>query len=414
MKKLIPELDYIKLDFGINKTDKISNPKFSISVPLKKDSSNISGTLSLSISESYIESSLFSVLVDTFTIFIITFLFLIEIVMFLILYLEKIIRNREHVKIMHKNTLNLRVLSFIIYTSSYMSVSFIPQVMKYLYVKPILNLSYSFILSLSVSISFLSGAIFTYYAGKYIDKFGYKKILIVGLSTLFISALASVFTKTVIVFIFTRAIFGIGYSITYLSMRSYAASISDEASKKQAFSSITSGLYAGVNTGAVVGAMLMDRIGYEKVFAISSVLVFISYLVVRSFFEGEEVASEETSPDTKNKFSITKIFKDINLFKFFLLISIPTALSTLFLDFFFPLYGSEVGISTPSIGRAYLVNGIFIAYISPFLSDYLSKFYSTKKMIALSIIFLSFSYLVFSIFWYLCINDCCSSPTWTW
>ncbi|MCT4593096.1 MAG: MFS transporter [Anaeromicrobium sp.] len=398
---VVPQIESINLVGGKRSyksgLNNIEN-EFLINIPLIKDINGTTGNLDIRISKEYIMSSLKEIFLDTFTLFVTSFLFLVEFIFFLILYVNKKFQAHSNNKV-EVNSLNLRVLAFIIYTASYMSVSFVPKVMKNLLDKPILGLSNSFLLSLPISISFFTGAIFTYLGGRLIDKIGYRKILNVGLLNLLISFILSALSTNPLLFIMSRGIFGIGYSLTYISMRSYVANTPGEEIKKQGFSSITSGIYAGVNIGAAIGAMLMDKIGYKKVFILSALFLLMSYMVINMFFEKEQTIEDRhkiNRPTSEG--NLLSLLRNLDVIGFFLLISIPMAMSSLFLDFFFPVYASDMGISTSSIGRAYLLNGICIAYVGPFITKFLNKRTTTRNTVILSMVFVGISYMSFALF----------------
>lgn len=395
---IVPEVESITLISGgtiyRSGLDEKEN-EFLLSIPLSRDYEGTQGSLEIVISESFIRSALKSTFLDVFTIFVTSFLFLIEFIFFLVLYMNKKFDSKKTTdsKI---STLNLRVLMFIVYTASYMSVSFVPQYMKTLVSKPILGLSTNLLLTLPVSISFFTGAIFTFIGGKLIDKVGYRKILNIGIINLFISFILSALVKDPIIFIFSRGLFGIGYSLTYISVRSYVANANDETIKQNGFSSITSGIYAGINIGAAIGALLMEKVGYKNVFFASALFLLLSYIVIIEFFEKRTlISSKNILPIPQKKSSMISFLWNIDVLCFFLLISIPMAISSLFLDYFLPVYASDAGVSTSSIGRAYLLNGICIAYVGPLMIKFLKSRFNTTNIIFMSMVFVGISFMTF-------------------
>ncbi|MCT4604671.1 MAG: MFS transporter [Marinisporobacter sp.] len=401
---IVPQIDSIQLSNGLYSSTPKTTPlhenidtKYTIAIPLKEDIKGQTPELKIFISEKFIQSGLTEILLDTITIFATFFFFMVEIVLFFTFYMihKTTKKPSQGGKEPRENTSNLRFLAFIVYTASFLSISFIPKVMKGLY-EPIPGLSNNFVLGLPVSIVFFTGAIFTFFGGKWIDRIGWKKIQYIGLACLLISALFSGLAWNAMIFILARGIYGIGYALTYISMRSCAASQKDEVEKKKSFSSITSGIYAGVNTGAVFGAILMDKIGYQKVFYISTLLMMIAFFISKYFFLNEKVVEKSSIIHKTSKLHLLDFVKNFEVLSFFLLISMPMAISVLFLDFFLPIYASERGIQTATIGRAYLLNGICIAYMGPILTKHFSKKLDNKKTIILSIFFLFVGYLTFA------------------
>jgi len=396
--------------------------EYTIIETLVTNENNRNTHLVIKISEEYISTGLREIIIDTFTLFVTSFFFMIEILICLWLFVDRKAKNMEGVIKVEdevENTDNLRVLTFVIYTASFMSISFIPQVMMSLYT-PIEGISTDFILGLPVSVVFFGGAIFTVLGGHWNDRFGWKRVLEIGVLCLFASGLMSAFAFNGWIFIVSRSIYGVGIALVYIAMRSYAADRKSELGKKKGFLNITSGLYAGINIGAVLGSMLMEKTNIQIVFIASSVMVLFGFIILRIFFAekddkvarkeraaGRAKASEanvvvesaatlEGQPNAKQKKKSG--FKDLRIIKFYIFVVSPVAISVLFLQFFYPLYATKVGISTANIGRAFLLNGICIAYVGPLLSSRMHKVLKNKQMAGLSVLLIGSSMLVFSAF----------------
>lgn len=66
---------------------------------------------------------------------------------------------------------------------------------------------------------------------------------------------------------------------------------------------------------------------------------------------------------------------------FFLLVLIPTAVCSMFLDYYFPVFAESAGISSSNIGRAFLLNGLCIVYLGPLLTRHLNGRFGVEKAI---------------------------------
>ncbi|BEP29039.1 MFS transporter [Helicovermis profundi] len=414
--ELIPQIESINLtqltaeedDFKYRFNEKdLKVEKFTI-----VDSENKCALINIKIDKAYIKSALRIILLDSITIFATSFFFMVEIVLFLILYImnanKKYMRNHEKSSSFATTSYtggNLRILSYIVYTACYMPVSFVPLVMKELYTSMSGGGTSDFLMGLPISIVFFTGALFTVVGGKLIDNIGWKKVMYIGTGILIVSTIASGISNNVFLFILSRGFYGVGYALIYISMRSFSASFKDETSKKNGFASITAGVYAGVNTGAVFGAILMEKIGYRSVFLISSVIMGIAVLIIRFYFwesaedkESHKHINRGKSINTseKEKLGILKFLSNPSIIGFFLLITVPMAMTVIFLDYFYPVYASEFKIGTGTIGRAYLINGIFVAYISPILLKYMGNKLSKLKSVVFSMLLVSASFIVFA------------------
>lgn len=397
--KVVPQIkniEIIELKSNEDMDVAFNEDELLIKIELPSDSSEKNDILGLQLDFEYIRNGLREILLDNITIFATSFFLMVEVVLFLMLYLKNSLDGfvKESFEDKKYNGSNLRILAFVMYTACYMPVSFIPLVMRELLIGSNSGDS-NFLLGLPISVVFFSGALFTIIGGKWIDKYGWKKILYIGVIGLIFSTMLSALTSSPYIFIATRAVYGIAYALLYISMRGFAALFSDDNAKKIGFSSITSGIYAGVNTGAVFGAILMSKIGYEKVFMLSSFVMLIGLILIKLYFnfDGGEIAVHKE----KKKSNVKDFIFSKDILSFLLLVTVPMALTVIFLDYYYPVYGQHAGVSSGDIGRAYLVNGIFVAYVSPLLLRYLNKYISTKTTVLLSLFLVFSSFMVFSV-----------------
>lgn len=94
--------------------------------------------------------------------------------------------------------------------------------------------------------------------------------------------------------------------------------------------------------------------------------------------------------------SLLQFFSTRQVLGLFLLIIIPAAVSGMFLDYFFPIFAEEEGISSSNVGRAFLLNGLCIVYLGPLLSTYIAKYISDFKAILLGGLLVAVRMLYFS------------------
>lgn len=372
--------------------------RYKVLTEMKSDISGHAGKLTVVIDEDYIKTGLREIMLDSITIFATAFFFMVEIVLFLMLYMGSHASPKPDASAFEDkeyNGGNLRILAFVIYTACYMPVSFVPKVMKSLY-EPVPGIDINFVLGLPISVVFFGGAIFTLVGGKWIDKIGWRKVLEIGLLTLVISAGLSAIAFNGWLFVLARGIYGVGYALIYISMRSFAASMHDEVAKRKGFSAITSGIYAGVNTGAVFGAILLDKIGFRSVFFISGAMMLLGFGLLLMFFPKESAVHHESYGHKHVHAGVKQFFTNGKVWLFFILVNIPMAMTVIFLDYFYPVYADGVGISTSTIGRAYLLNGICVAYLSPLIIRSIGDRLTSRQTVIMSLGLLVLSMGLFS------------------
>jgi len=400
----IEETGFYRMNEEIKINDLNSiDPKYLVKVSMHEDYKQQTQSLTTVISKDFFNDGLREIILEIITIFALSFFLMVEVVLFLIVYLNKKIQFKQNEVNVNEEQIEddgavVRMLSFLTAVSCFLSVSFIPRVMNQLY-KPISGISNEFILGLPISIVFFSGIFFTVIGGKWVDRQGWKKVLLAGLGCVLFSSVTAGMVHNAVLFVLTRGIYGIGYALAFIAIRAYAVSLKKSSHKQAALTASTSGLYSGVNMGAVLGAMIMSKLGYEKVFFLSGILVVIPILIV-IFLTPKDNAKKLTDriERSKDKESILlSLVKNKETLQFLLLITVPMAISVLFLDFFVPTYAIITDISTANVGRAYLINGICVAYIGPFFLKYLNRFGNRCKLIIARITTFC-AYIVFALF----------------
>ncbi|MEW9123131.1 MAG: MFS transporter [Thermotaleaceae bacterium] len=397
--QVVPEIEKINIIDANNKlllgtsdiafeSNHISQSEFSYRFSLPEDKENVQHALHVAISKTYLRSRMQDIILDVLTVFVTSIFFMVEITFFILKIFNKQLSSEDAAEEERNNkkemdTTIVRPLSFILFIALFMPSAFISIMMKEIY-RPILGLSESLIIGLPISANFLFGAIATILAGRLIDKKGWKLTFVVGAIFFSIGTCFSGFTKDPSLFILARGIAGAGYGFTLMSVRGFI--LANPLKKTEGFSALNSGLYSGINCGVVIGAMLADRIGYSKVFYIS-VIIMIGAVAFALIFVPNVVAEKKSAEKVKKSTQITvkQFLVNPYVLPYFLLILIPTAICGMFLDYFFPIYAREAGVSVSNIGRAFLLNGLCIVYLGPILSQYTGKHFGHKKSMLIAV-----------------------------
>lgn len=289
----------------------------------------------------------------------------------------------------------VRPLGFIMFTGTFMSVSFIPVLMKELY-QPLLGLPESIVLGLPISAEMLFVAIFSVLAGYMIDARGWKPAFLIGMVVLGAGTLLSGLTHNQLVFILARAIVGSGFGLAIIALQTFAMAAPGEEEKNQGIASLTSGVFSGMNVGVVVGGMLAERAGFSNVFFVAIGMVALAFLFAHQFIPNVHVSSEEAREEKVSLARVGNFFCNVNVMAFFLLIFIPVSICGMFLMYFFPLFAEEAGISSANVGRAFMLNGLCIIYLGPLLSKYISRFLGAIKSVVIYTVLVAGAMLLFA------------------
>lgn len=390
---------YSTMEEGIT-LGELNQSEYRYSFSLISDVSGRPGTLWIDISKTNINLMLRSILLDMSTIFVISFLFMVEITLFFILLMER--RVEEGVsKIEHSELWNNRIIpviryvAFMVFAAGFMSASFIPVLMNKLY-QPIFALPKSVILGLPISSEMLFGAMAALWAGYSIDKIGCKPIFVKGIVIFCIGTLLSGFAWDALSFIAARGIVGVGFGLVLMALRTMVISTPDCLQKNQGIAAMNSGALAGVNCGVMIGAMLADRIGFSQVFFAALLLLLITLLVGQRMMDNVIPISSVTQ-DEAEQIDTRRFLLDSKILSMFLLVLIPIAICGMFLHYFFPIFAQNMNVSSSNVGRAFLLNGLCIIYLGPILSKYSERYLGTEKSLVLATLVMGASLIIFAV-----------------
>jgi predicted MFS family arabinose efflux permease len=204
-------------------------------------------------------------------------------------------------------------------------------------------------------------------------------------------------------FIISRGVVGIGYGFSFMAAQGFVISYTDEKTKAQGLTQLFAGLFAGSICGGAAGAMLAERIGYQPVFFVGAVIVVLVMLYTISFMRGAiEKPSQRIGVKLAHPIKIRQIVRFLfnrNVLSLILFSSFPAAMALIgFIHYFCPLYLNRIGASQSNIGRVYMVYGICLIYLAPFISKYVDASNNKKSYIILagllgSLAFTSFYFL---------------------
>ncbi len=391
--KSVPQIDSITISDDNGKAvystdqgmqlEQSKDSAYLYSLPLKtgggQNKLTVTAGINISLSREYIKQKSLAIALDALTVLIIAFFFMVEITLFLLVYIKQEVNRMaralssegQRKKIGSIDAEMIRPLAFFYFIASSMAASYIPLIMKDLY-QPMWGLPKEVVLGLPISAELLCAALSIIITGYIIERRGWRFPFFSGLIFMGLGLLLSGLAWNGEVFILARALTGIGYGFSWMAMRWLSTSPTQQEEKTRGLSAYNAGIYAGFNCGIAIGAMMADRIGFSQVFFIALMSLLIVVAFAFSFIGKVESEQEEIKP----KFiggRISAFLLDPGVIFFFFLITIPLAVCSMFMDYFFPLFGSSVGLSTSDIGRGFLIYGLCIVYLGPWLGGFVEK-----------------------------------------
>ena len=109
-------------------------------------------------------------------------------------------------------------------------------------------------------------------------------------------------------------------------------------------------------------------------FAVTAVLSVLLFLVANKYMSKYTSDNEEENCETEDThMNIVQFIFRPRIISFFLLMMIPLLICGYFLNYMFPIVGSEWGLSETYIGYTYLLNGIFVLILGTPLTEFFSN-----------------------------------------
>lgn len=260
--------------------------------------------------------------------------------------------------------LYFRPTLFLVVFAESLSISFFPVYVKSLY-KPILGMSQELVTGLPISLFMLFWAFSIPIGGVWSDRSGRKKPMIFGALLSAIGFGFTAFAYNIITLLIFRAITALGYGMVYISAQGFIADNTTVKNRTAGMSSFVACFFSGALSGAAIGGILVDRIGYSHTFIIASLIAFIS-----TFFAFKYLNSEQgiTTPKV-NKFKMSNfkyLLSNKRFFTILVLSSIPAKIClTGYMYYIAPLFLNSLGISNSSIGRFMISYGLSMVVLAP-------------------------------------------------
>lgn len=365
------------------------------------------GYISTNTSQSIIFKKIMDIAVGSFTVLVISILFLIEMLILFFRYLERDVFEEK--EILQEATIHyslMRPAVFLLLFGVDISISFIPLHMNGLYA-PILGLTKETVIGLPISIEFMFVGIAILMSGVWLDRRGWHEPFIWGVVLASMGFVYSALSTDAINFIISRAIVGLGYGLALMASQGFVITYTDNSRKAQGLANLFAGIYAGSICGGATGAMLAERFGYNTTFFFGSgILLFIigyAFIFMRKAMSRPErkkpMVKLVKSPAVNSAATVFKFLTNRIVISLVFFSSLPAAIAAVgFMNYFMPVYLHRLGISQSTIGQVLMLYGLCLIYIGPFVSKYVDSTLDKKKYVFLGCMLGSLAFLCFYFF----------------
>ena len=352
------------------------------------------------ISKEVIHDTFFRISLDSATVIVISFLFLGEILILFFIYFDKETRRFDASSSISSGL--IRPCAFLLLFGAHISISFLPLHMEALF-EPFFGLPKDIAIGLPISTEMLFAGISVIIAGSWIDRRGWYQPLICGLILSGAGAIYSGLTTGPVQFIASRGVVGFGYGLALMSSQGYVIMNTDESGKGHGLALLFAGVYAGSICGSAVGAMLAERIGYRQVFLVGAVITLLTALyAIQSLRSATRRQDQPHTTQQSNRVvreNLLNFFLNRNTASLLLFSCLPSAIAIIgFLNYFSPIYLDKLGESQSNIGRIFMIYGLCLVYIAPFVGKYSDRAKNQKRFVVTSGILGSCAFFAFFFF----------------
>lgn len=307
-----------------------------------------------------------------------------------------------------------------------MPLSFLPLYARSL---PSLGLALpsNLLLALPISVEMGCGLLTALLAGRLTDRRGWRVPVLGGLAVSCAGMLACAAAANLPMFAAARGLVGLGYGLAWMGLQGFVVTRSSPLYRGRNMSGVIAGLFAGHLTGAAVGAMLMEQLGFRPVFVIGAAMLIVPVLgvlvlmrpymshgpragvvlddarnaaVARRMAEAAPAAvarhvghaTDDAAPAGGGALrraagGLARTARLVCTRDFGLLLLgsvIPFSIAQVgLLSFALPLYLESAGVAASTVGRVLMIYGLCVIYVGPLMGRLVDRSPSRKAWIVL-------------------------------
>ncbi|MDR3156719.1 MAG: MFS transporter [Lactobacillales bacterium] len=331
------------------------------------------------------------IILNTLSLIVVMMLLVRELITFLDLYRKwKERKQKEPEKPFISGNIT-RPLMFVIFFASNLSASFMPTYAASIYT-PFLGISKDLASALPMTFEIIFIAL-GFVGGMLSERFGIKKMLNFSFIIFALGLLGCGLAQNVWQLTVGNSISGFGSGLGLVIINTYIGLLSSEKERKFGFASMGAATLSGINSAVLIGSGLGGLIGNRNVFYIGGMLGMLILLYIHGFVDSISVCKSRKEDTTKMNL-ISFLFKP-QVFIYLIGVLIPYFASTYFVYYFFPIFGDKNGLSEVEIGQAFLLNGVWIVFLGPIISNIVLEKLGKVKAILMGFTLYILSFIAF-------------------
>ena len=282
----------------------------------------------------------------------------------------------------HTNILDARIPLFVFAFAEELQKSFMPLFVAEYY-EPSSWLTKDIMLALPISIFMFMIAIITPFAGAWVDRWGNKKLFLIGLIPALLGYLGCAYADSSYQIIFWRGTTAIGYAIITISCQSYIAAAVPAKNRAKGMAVFVGVLMTATMSGTALGGIIADRMGYQSVFLLSAALTLVAGVLAWMMLTADRPQPKKIK-GTGSSGGLAALAGNREFVSLIIFCAIPAKIIlTGFLYYLVPLYLMSLDASQSEIGRIMMVYALVIIPFSPLASSFADR---SGKMLELVVL----------------------------
>lgn len=268
--------------------------------------------------------------------------------------------------------IDARIPLFVFCVAEELQKSFLPLFVAEYY-QPTDFFEKSIMVGLPISCFMFVIAAITPFAGGLVDRFGNRRLFLVGLLPALAGYVGCYLARTADDIVIARSVTALGYAIITISAQSYIAAILTKENRAKGMAIFVGVLMAATMCGTAIGGILADWLGYKQVFLVSIGLASLAGVLGFAMLSRDVGAAAAKKPAGAGR-AMTTLMRNSRFVLIVLFCAIPAKIIlTGFLYLFVPIYLASLEASQSEIGRIMMLYSLIIIPISPVASHFADR-----------------------------------------
>ncbi len=291
----------------------------------------------------------------------------------------------------------LRTIILLSYAAATLQDSFITMLAAKLYQENRYFIPEQIAAGCPLFLNLLMMASFAAVGGHMYEKMGSRKVLFIGLFTELAGFLTCAITGSYFGLLVGNTLMGIGLGLINVICNTIAAMGEGTEEVANAFAGVMAGILSGLAIGAGLASLLYPIGGSRLSYSVAAVfMVPVFFLIYQSMDVRSEESGEEGSEHQRIGF--VEFFFNRRVLGFLALVLVPFMTSVSYREYFLPMYAMEQNVAEGRIGQLYMICGLLVLYVGPYISNYVIGKYGTYKSILIASVAMGLNMLMFVVY----------------